>query len=612
LELWADLTRVFDIETNGFLRELDRIHCLWIADPAAGTHDDYADQPGYRPIEEGIKRLEEADELIGHNIIKFDLPAIKKVHPAFTPKAKRIRDSMVLARMIWPELKKTDAAKRQSNRDSMPGKLVGKYSLAAFGYRLGILKGEYDGSWETWNQEMHDYCGQDVRVNSALWEKALIKLQAYSEESIELEMDFQRVIARQEDWGWRFNEQEAAKLYATLATKRDELEAQLKSVFQPWYGRDGGLKVSTFTPKKDNKKMGYWAGATLTKVKLTEFNPKSTQHIASRLIAVRGWKPAEFTPEGHPKVDDGIISKLPYPEAPLIGEYLMVQKRIGQLAEGKEAWLKRVKAGRIHGGVLTCGTITRRCAHIAPNIAQAVKVGKPYGFEFRSLFMASAGFILVGCDADSLELRMLGGYMAPYDGGAYIDVILKGNKANGTDMHCVNAKAIGLDPAKLYPVDGIELSGREIAKVWFYAMIYGAGPENLGWIMGKRGDPDNPAHFGTSTSAPASCIDLYAKKYGAKSKADFCEEPAGPRQLLEKVGEKVKRTRLPQEHRRRTPADPQRTRRTQLTAPVCWGDLHEEGVCDPGRTAPGRGLHPRRRLRVRRQHPRRVANRRTP
>jgi DNA polymerase-1 len=250
--------------------------------------------------------------------------------------------------------------------------------------------------------------------------------------------------------------------------------------------------------------MGYWAGATLTKVKLTEFNPKSTQHIASRLIAVRGWKPAEFTPEGHPKVDDGIISKLPYPEAPLVGEYLMVQKRIGQLAEGKEAWLKRVKAGRIHGGVLTCGTITRRCAHIAPNIAQAVKVGKPYGFEFRSLFMASAGFILVGCDADSLELRMLGGYMAPYDGGAYIDVILKGNKANGTDMHCVNARAIGLDPAKLYPVDGIELSGREIAKVWFYAMIYGSGPENLGWIMGKRGDPAVPGHFGTSTSAPAS------------------------------------------------------------------------------------------------------------
>jgi DNA polymerase-1 len=60
---------------------------LWIADPAAGTLDDYADQPGYRPIKEGIKRLSEADELIGHNIIKFDLPAIAKVYPTFAYKA---------------------------------------------------------------------------------------------------------------------------------------------------------------------------------------------------------------------------------------------------------------------------------------------------------------------------------------------------------------------------------------------------------------------------------------------------------------------------------------------------------------------------------------------
>jgi DNA polymerase-1 len=68
----------------------------------------------------------------------------------------------------------------------------------------------------------------------------------------------------------------------------------------------------------------------------------------------------------------------------------MVQKRIGQLAEGKEGWLKRVKNGRIHGGVITCGTVTRRCAHVGPNIAQAVAVYKPYGTEFSSLFTASA------------------------------------------------------------------------------------------------------------------------------------------------------------------------------------------------------------------------------
>jgi DNA polymerase-1 len=508
---------VFDIETNGFLRELDRLHCLWIADPAAGTLDDYADQPGYRPIKEGITRLSEADELIGHNIIKFDLPAIAKAYPTFAYKG-RVRDTMVLGRMVWPELKKSDKAKRQSNPGCMPGKLVGKYSLEAFGYRLGLLKGTYSGGWDSWNLEQHEYCGQDVRVNSALWAKQLIKLRDYPDEVVELEMDFQRVIARQEEWGWAFDEQSAVKLYATLAAKRDELEASLKATFSPWYMRDG---KGEFTPKRPNAKMGYWAGAPITKVKLVEFNPKSTQHIASRLIALRGWKPTEFTPGGQPTLDDEIISALPYPEAPLIAEYLMVQKRIGQLSEGKEGWLKKVKNGRIHGGVITCGTVTRRPSHVAPNISQAPRTDKPYGTEFRSLFTASPGFILVGCDADSLELRMLGGYMSPYDGGAYIEVILKGSKALGTDMHSVNARAIGIDPKQLYNVFGVMLSGRDIAKVWFYAMIYGAGPEKLGLIMGKSGEE--------------------AKKAGAKSKRDFAKNLPALGKLVEKIEEKVRR-----------------------------------------------------------------------
>ena len=165
---------------------------------------------------------------------------------------------------------------------------------------------------------------------------------------------------------------------------------------------------------------GYWTEVVgpYTRVKLTEFNPSSRHHIADRLKTLRGWVPEEFTKDGHPKVDDIIISQLPYPEAPQIATYLMVEKRIGQLAEGNEAWLRLVQNdGRIHGQVNGIGTITFRCTHYKPNVTQVPKVltrkGEVltgleggYGAECRELFYAPEGFVLVGADASGLELRM--------------------------------------------------------------------------------------------------------------------------------------------------------------------------------------------------------------
>ncbi len=168
---------------------------------------------------------------------------------------------------------------------------------------------------------------------------------------------------------------------------------------------------------------------------------------------------------------------------------MTVAKRIGQLAEGNQAWLKKEKNGRIHGTVVTLGAVTRRMTHNNPNLAQVPKVGKPHGAECRELFTSTAGWVLVGCDADALELRCLAGYMAAYDDGAYIETVLSGDKANGTDMHSVNCRALGMDPKQKYPVGGDMQSGRDIAKTWFYAFIYGAGDYKLGAIMGVMSSP---------------------------------------------------------------------------------------------------------------------------
>lgn len=164
----------------------------------------------------------------------------------------------------------------------------------------------------------------------------------------------------------------------------------------------------------------------------------------------------------------------------------MVVKRLGQLAEGKEAWLRAVGPdGRIHGRVNTNGAVTGRMTHSKPNMAQVPSAKSLYGHECRSLFIVSEGKLLVGADADALELRDLAGYMAIYDGGAYIDTVLRGDKSQGTDMHSVNCRALGMDPKARYGTE----TGRDKAKTWFYAFIYGAGDEQLGWILlGVRGE----------------------------------------------------------------------------------------------------------------------------
>jgi len=272
-----------------------------------------------------------------------------------------------------------------------------------------------------------------------------------------------------------------------LLAEREQLEKTLREVFGAWFMADEDVVTCKRRRHMKATNTIYEEGSQYQNIKYVEFNPNSTHHIASRLKALYGWEPEEFTPSGKPKLDESILSKLHYPEAKLLSRYMMLTKRIGQVAEGSQSWLRREQNGRIHGLVMTLGAVTRRMTHSNPNIAQVPSNGAPFGEACRSLFGASDGYVLVGCDADALELRCLAGYMAKYDGGAYIDTILKGDKSLGTDMHSVNARALGLDPKKLYPVEAREVSGRDIAKTWFYAFLYGAGDQKLGATMGATG-----------------------------------------------------------------------------------------------------------------------------
>ena len=90
---------LFDIETNGLLEDLDRVHSLVLIDLDTNEMVSCADQEGYLPILQGLAYLEQADLLVGHNIQGFDLPALEKVY-GFEA-ACTIHDTLVLSRLVW-------------------------------------------------------------------------------------------------------------------------------------------------------------------------------------------------------------------------------------------------------------------------------------------------------------------------------------------------------------------------------------------------------------------------------------------------------------------------------------------------------------------------------
>lgn len=471
---------VFDIETDNLLDKLTTLHCINVIDRATGkrlrfnegVYADGSPAPRDGDLEDGLDLLARADCIGGHNIIGFDIPALQKLYPKWNPKG-RVRDSLVECRVIWTNIFDIDMnwIKKRKLPDWFKAEgLLGSHSLRAWGVRFGNHKKDYSGGFDAFTEEMDVYCQQDVESNLTIFER--IDAKEYSEECLRLENRVAQLLFMQEQNGFVFDQTKAEALLRKLEVRHAELADQLRAAFRPWYApkRKGG-KIETTTPKVGNKTRGITKGHPFTKVDLIVFNPASRQHIADRLTTLFGWTPVEFTENGQPKIDETTLDGMDYPEAKLLVEYLTVEKRLGQLATGRQAWMKAVKAdGRIHGRVNTNGAVTGRMTHSNPNMAQVPASHSPYGKECRELFTTVSHFALVGCDAEGLELRMLGHYMARFDGGAYADTVVNGKKEDGTDVHTVNQRVV-------------QLNSRDSAKTFIYAYLYGAGAYKLGTII---------------------------------------------------------------------------------------------------------------------------------
>ena len=462
------LSLVCDAETNGLLHELDRVHCIVLRDVTTGEVHSCADQPGYISNEAGLDLMEKADRIIGHNLINFDLRALRKVYPNLKLRPDcDIVDTLILSRVLSPELEPVDDQKF-SHIDK---KYRGRHSLAAWGERLGVSKIKFqenqkkdpdvDNVWDVWSESMQTYCEGDTLVTLELYKYFLT--QELDPRCHELEHQFAKVMSLQEDFGFSFNERAAYALVNTLKSRRAEIDEQLQEIFPP-------IVEERISPK---------TGRPL-KSKVTTFNPGSRPQTADRLRERYPEITFEYSEKGNPKVDDDILELLgeTYPEAKVLAEYQLLNKRLGQIAEGKEAWLKhcqRFGDGRIHGSVKTNACVSGRCSHVSPNMSQVPAVGAIFGAECRALFTAPEGWMLVGTDAAALELRALGAWLAHFDGGEYAKLV----STEGFDIHSYNAKLFGIWDGE----STIEKSQRNLSKSCIFAVCYGAGARKVGSLF---------------------------------------------------------------------------------------------------------------------------------
>lgn len=469
---------VFDIETNGLLDKCDKLFSLVLQDLDTGEVLSCADQEGYAPLSQGLDILIEASTIIGHNIVQFDIPALKRIYPGFQPKGTPY-DTLLAARVAYPDVMMFDESERR-----IPSKYWGAHSLKAWGYRVGVHKTHYEHGFDEWSKIMQDYCEDDVAATVALYE--FLQEEQLSPEALRIEHKLAEYLFAQEQGGFPFDVDKALALKERLERDLQEALVELQNKYFRRWVVPGEMKVPTRNWGRLKEILGPKAevfkkakGAAYQEIVIKEFTG-GPQQIKQCLKRFYGWKPEfikkrkkvegewqyVFEEEG---TDSDVLSKLSYDCIPALLKYNQAKKVLGMLSEGQNAWLKLVAAdGRIHGRVNQNGTVTHRARHSRPNMSQVPSVNKPYGQECRELFYAPDGWVLMGSDASGLELRMLAHYMHQYDKGAYAFEILNG------DIHTANQQAANL-------------STRAQAKTFIYGFLYGAGAAKIGSIVSPEG-----------------------------------------------------------------------------------------------------------------------------
>jgi len=423
--------------------------------------------------------------IIGHNLLGFDCGVLESYLGRDVLKDKQLYDTLILSRLF------------NYNQE-------GGHSLEAWGNRFHFPKDLFS-DFSKWSKELEQRCIVDTLLTKRLY----IFFRKYLEnpkwkKPIELEHKVATLCNTLNTNGFSFNITLAKHLYEEILAKVTTLRDSFREAFPPKSKlvryivpsstKSGSLKLKDFRWHDSTDLSAFSADAPFSLFEYEEFNPNSPVQIVQRLNEA-GWKPTNKT-KGHIlaernkdkeklavykktgwKVDEENLATLPddAPEAARkLAEYLLLNSRLGDLTE----WISLYNpaTGRIHGTFNGMGSWTHRKSHNSPNMANIPALvnrhGKPqpYGPEFRSLWCAPEGKVLVGCDAEGIQLRLFAHFCNDLK---LIKAIVEGKKEDKTDIHSLNKQVL----------DTI-CNSREVAKTYIYALLLGAATAKQSEILG--------------------------------------------------------------------------------------------------------------------------------
>lgn len=495
---------VIDIEANG-LKNPTKIWVIVMKDIDTGELRIFRNVTERKEERErfcrSIDEIRDAGGLlIGHNLLGFDWPILCSLLEMGEPACPVYAlDTLVISRLVdYPR---------------------SGHSIEDYGQEFGIPKGEFN-DWSRYSQEMEDYCIRDVEICERIYRKySRFLADPNNRPSIDLEQQFQIVCNELHSNGFAFNKEKAEKLLARVEADLAVLDKDILNAFPP---RE--VLVREFTPKptrfgtisKTSVPRSLWSniheytiGQTYRHTKLEAFNPSSPKQIVA-VLNDAGWSPTDKTKthietereynrltRGRKPLDlasqecysklqelrktgwkvneanlETLPSSAPAP-ARLLARRILLESRRRTLTE----WLGLLSPeNRIHGEFFGIGAWTHRMAHQKPNTANIPNEfdtsgkKKLLGKELRSLWCAPKKRLLVGCDAEGIQLRIFAHYI---DDKEFTDALVAGKKDDKTDPHSLNQRILGN-----------VCKSRAAAKRFIYALLLGAGIGKLTEILG--------------------------------------------------------------------------------------------------------------------------------
>lgn len=491
---------VIDIEANR-LKNPDKIWLIICKDIDTGEYHTFRKISDSEEERHRFSTFWNAVSLcIGHNWCGYDWPVLHGLFPELAE--KDCIDTLIVSKIVdYP---------RQG------------HSVEDYGNEFGLPKGDFS-DWSRYSQEMEDYCRRDVDIT----ERIYLKYRKYINNpdrasSIATEQRFQLVCNDLENNGFAFNTAKALQLLNDVQTELNELDAQILNSFPP---RE--VLIREFTPRAT--KFGtisrssvprslhdcisdYEIGKTYKHTKHEAFNPSSHKQII-QVLNESGWKPTVktkthididreiaiasrgkksafdtslldlYTKQTHLqqygwKVNEENLDTLPQSApkpARLLAKRILLESRRRTLTEWLELVRSEAGVDRIHGRFYAIGAWTHRMAHQSPNTANIPNEfdtngkKKLLGKELRALWCAPKKRLLVGCDAEGIQLRIFAHYIDDPD---FTKSLINGKKEDKSDPHSLNQSILG-DVCKT----------RQAAKRYIYALLLGAGSGKLREIL---------------------------------------------------------------------------------------------------------------------------------